>query len=255
MPSACLIGCADRTSRRSTTIEGSSTSTNDWPARITPETASAKENVANALGRLQRFDESIPLLESVLAVRRAKAGEDAAVTARTMGNLAAHEMQAGRLDRAQAWFDKALPSYAKAYGTDHPDYANVLANYAALKRKQSQPARAEELLRQALAIRVAKLGEEHLSLAKTRFELGTLLLERSAYDEAESLLTRAYEIRAKQLGRHQCADSSRGRLARATLHSVGQARQSRRAQATSTVTITDSRLGDTYRGVGPTAMS
>ncbi|HEY5756676.1 MAG TPA: tetratricopeptide repeat protein, partial [Steroidobacter sp.] len=94
----------------------------------------------------------------------------------------------------------AIPSYAKAYGADHPDYASVLANYAALKRKQSQPARAEELLRQALAIRVSKLGEEHLSLAKTRFELGTLLLERAAYDEAEQLLTRAYEIRTKQLG-------------------------------------------------------
>lgn len=165
-----------------------------------PETASAKENVANALARLQRFDESIPLLESVLAVRRAKAGDDAAVTARTMGNLAAHELQAGRLDRAQAWFDKALPSYVKAYGSDHPDYANVLAGYAALKRKQSQPTRAEELLRQALAIRVAKLGEDHLSLAKTRFELGTLLLERSAYSEAEPLLIRAHEVRAKQLG-------------------------------------------------------
>ncbi|HEY5758533.1 MAG TPA: serine/threonine-protein kinase, partial [Steroidobacter sp.] len=99
-----------------------------------PEAATAKENVANALGRLRRFDESIPLLESVLAIRRAKAGEDAGVTARTMGNLAAQEMDAGRLDRAQAWFDKAIPSYAKAYGADHPDYASVLANYAALKR-------------------------------------------------------------------------------------------------------------------------
>jgi tetratricopeptide (TPR) repeat protein len=165
-----------------------------------PETASAKENVANALGRLQRLDESIPLLESVLAIRRAKAGDDAAIVARTMGNLAAHEMQAGHLDRAQAWFDQALPTYAKAYGEDHPDYASALANYGGLKRKQSQPAAAEKLLRQALTIRAAKLGEDHLSLAKTRFDLGTLLLERSAYSEAEPLLIRAHEVRMKQLG-------------------------------------------------------
>ena len=137
------------------------------------------------------------MLEDVLAVRRNKAEKEHPVIARF--NLARQNMDAGHLDRAQAWFDIAVPRFAKAYGEDHPDYATVLVSYAQLIRKQSQPARAAAYAARRLAIRLAKLGEDHVATAASRYELGVVLLERAAYGEAEPLLLRAHDVRLKNL--------------------------------------------------------
>jgi len=103
------------------------------------------ENLANALARLKRFDESAALMKDVLAQRRAVLGGDNRLVARTSVNIATLLTASGRLDEAQAAFAEALPRFERAYGPEHPDAVHSVYAYGVLRFKQHDYVEAERL--------------------------------------------------------------------------------------------------------------
>jgi eukaryotic-like serine/threonine-protein kinase len=165
-----------------------------------PDTIVDMENLANALARLKRFDESAALMKDVLAQRRAVLGEDNRLVARTSVNIATLLTASGRLDEAQAAFAEALPRFERTYGPEHPDTVHSVYAYGVLRFKQHAYAEAERLFRQALAIQVKLFPDDHTNIADTRVDLGKTLTELRRFDEAASLLTRAHEAFLKAYG-------------------------------------------------------
>ena len=165
-----------------------------------PDTIIEMENLANALARLGRFDESSTLMKDVLAQRRAVLGDENRVVARTMVNIGTDLSRAGRLEEAEAAYAEGLPRFARAYGHDHPDNAYVLYVYGVLLWRQHKYADAEPTLRDALSIQVIKLGEDHPTTAETRIALGEVLTERGQFGEAEKLLVHAHAVMLKAYG-------------------------------------------------------
>ena len=173
----------------------------------------AEENLANALVKLQRFDESAQLMDEVLATRRAILGEDSRLVARTMINMATDLAVAGHLDQAQAAYQEAIPRFTRAYGPDHPDSIMCQFLSGRLLVHQHRYAEAERLLREVLAKQVNLYSDEHTSVASTRLELGKALSELHQSAEARTQLVRAHDIFTKAYG----SDSKQARQASAAL--------------------------------------
>jgi len=152
------------------------------------------ENLANALARLKRFDESLALMKDVLAERRAVLGENSPKVARTMINTATLLSASGHLDEAESIFSEALPRVSRAYGAEHPDALHTLYAYGMLKMRQHQYPAAERLFRQALSGQVKILPAEHTAIADTRLALGEALTELKQFAEAETVLIQAHTV-------------------------------------------------------------
>jgi len=178
-----------------------------------PETVIAQENLANALVKLRRFDESEVLMNQVLATRRAILGDDSSLVARTMINMATDLADAGRLERAQAAYEEALPRFTRAYGPEHPDSIFCQFLYARLLSRRHQYAEAGRLLREVLAKQEKLYSDDHTNLAATRLELAKTLVELHQSAEAQSLLVRARDAYTKAYG----ADSAAAREANEAL--------------------------------------
>jgi eukaryotic-like serine/threonine-protein kinase len=158
------------------------------------------ENLANALARLKRFDESLVLMKDVLAERRAVLGEDSPKVARTMINTATLLSVSGHLDEAESIYSEAIPRLSRAYGAEHPDVLHTLYAFGMLKMRQHQYSVAERLFRQALSGQVKVLPADHTAIADTRLALGKALTELKQFAEADTVLIQARTVFEKAYG-------------------------------------------------------
>jgi len=106
----------------------------------------------------------------------------------------------GRLDEAQARFERALALWEPAYGAEHPMIAMVTNNLGDLHRQGGEPAKALPYCQRALAIGEATLPEGHPVRAYHLLCTAHALVALDRGAEAIPLLERALAIRAAAAG-------------------------------------------------------
>jgi CHAT domain-containing protein/tetratricopeptide (TPR) repeat protein len=147
-----------------------------------------------------RFAEALPLAERVIALSKARYGDDDPQHARALNNLAELLRATGRNAEAEPLLRRALAISERRLGANHPRVATSLVNLAELLRTTNRLAEAEPLYRRALAINERGLGPGHPSVATTLNNLALVLQATNRMGEAEPLLRRALAVMEKSLG-------------------------------------------------------
>jgi len=152
------------------------------------------------LYRAGRYDEAVPLAESVLATRERVLGAEHPDVAMSLNNLAALYRAKGDYRHAEPLYVRALAITEKALGAEHPYVATALNNLALMYFTKGYYERAEPLYQRALTIREKVLGAEHPDVATSLNNLAGLHEAKGDYRRAESLYERALVIYEKALG-------------------------------------------------------
>ncbi|MCB8926743.1 MAG: tetratricopeptide repeat protein [Ardenticatenaceae bacterium] len=106
----------------------------------------------------------------------------------------------GSLNEARSYYERALATYEKVLGPDHPDVALSLNNLGYLLRVIGDYERAQPYYERALKIREKALGLDHPDTAQSLNDQGLLLKTMGNYAEAQPYYERALAIREKVLG-------------------------------------------------------
>ncbi|KAK3896647.1 acyl transferase/acyl hydrolase/lysophospholipase, partial [Staphylotrichum tortipilum] len=120
----------------------------------------------------------------------------------------------GRLEEAEAMYQRALHGYEKALGQDHTSTLDTVNNLGLLYRDQSRLEEAEAMFQRALQGKEKALGRDHTSTLDTVNNLGLLYMDQGQLEEAEAMYQRALQGYEKALGRDRT--SSLG-----TVHNLG----------------------------------
>ena len=107
---------------------------------------------------------------------------------------ASFSLHAGRRAEAEPIIARALASYERTIGPDHPDLAHSLFHMAWLYQATGRPAEAEPLYQRAIAVAEQALGHEHPRVARYLDALAGLYRASGRDAEAEPLLQRALAI-------------------------------------------------------------
>jgi tetratricopeptide (TPR) repeat protein len=176
---------------------------NDSRSAVVPLTRALEIDQTNGSARVQADQESLAAAllatgkrqEAYDLFRTAAQGEDSAIAARCLTELAALDP-----GNAEAYYRLALTQEEKAAGKDDPLVAVVLNNLGLALRQKNDNRSAEPLFRRALAIQESKLGPNHTATATTLDNLGSLLQSIGQLAEAERLERRAMRIFEEKLG-------------------------------------------------------
>jgi eukaryotic-like serine/threonine-protein kinase len=118
--------------------------------------------------------------------------------ASALNDLGSAALQQGRLDDAQARFERMLGIYRKTYGAEHYLIGTATSNLASVLTEKGQFAEAERLYRQAIGTYERAQSPTHLNTGIGRIKLGRVLLRQRRYAEAEPELLAGYGILAAQ---------------------------------------------------------
>jgi tetratricopeptide (TPR) repeat protein len=176
---------------------------NDSASAVEPLTRALQIDQTNGSARVQADQEGLAAAllatgktqEAYDLFRAAAQGEDSAIAARCLTELAALDP-----GNAEAYYRLALTQEEKAVGKDDPLIAVVLNNLGLALRQKNDNRSAEPLFRRALAIQESKLGPDHIATATTLNNLGSLLQSIGQLAEAEQLERRAMRIFEEKLG-------------------------------------------------------
>jgi tetratricopeptide (TPR) repeat protein len=176
---------------------------NDSRSAVEPLTRALEIDQTNGSARVQADQEGLAAAllatgktqEAYDLFRAAAQGEDSAIAARCLSELAA--LDSGN---AEAYYRLALQREEKSAGEDDPLIAVVLNNLGLALRQKNDNRSAEPLFRRALAIQESKLGPDHTATATTLNNLGSLLQSIGQLAEAERLERRAMRIFEEKLG-------------------------------------------------------
>ena len=102
-----------------------------------------------------------------------------------------------QLTKAEPFFWRALPIWAKSVGAEHPEMATTLVGLARVYQARQEYNKAEPLIKQALKIREKAFGVDHPDIAQTLEEYSSLLLLMNREAEAQKLHARRETILAK----------------------------------------------------------
>jgi tetratricopeptide (TPR) repeat protein len=127
--------------------------------------------------------------EALDSYRRAAAGADPRVSARSYARLAKLEPE-----QAESYYRRAVRAEEAASGADHPRVAALLSNLALAVETRQDNRTAETLLRRALKIQDSALGRDHYQTATTLSNLGSLLYREQRLEEAGLLQGEALRI-------------------------------------------------------------
>lgn len=103
---------------------------------------------------------------------------------------------AGRLDRAEEYYRRALAAQERRQGFRHPDLYRTCRDLARLYERRGAWGEAEKLFRRALNLRQGLFGDGHPALTEPLRDLASLLEQQGRTDEARALRQRADAIRA-----------------------------------------------------------
>jgi tetratricopeptide (TPR) repeat protein len=108
--------------------------------------------------------------------------------------------RAGRLEEAVALLRRALASYARILGREHPNTIAVANNLGSLLVRGPELDEGEALLSETLESRRRLLGDEHPDVARTLSQLGHVARRRGDVDSARLCFAEAQEIDRAGLG-------------------------------------------------------
>ena len=96
--------------------------------------------------------------------------------------------------KAEPYFWKALPIWAKSVGAEHQEMAKGLMSLAKIYARKREYTKAEPLIKQALKIQEKTLGLEHLNLLQSLEEYSNLLKLMNRQGKAEKIDRRMKNI-------------------------------------------------------------
>jgi tetratricopeptide (TPR) repeat protein len=155
---------------------------------------------AEALVQRGRYQDVLPLVEQVLAIRRKVLGEAHPDTATCCNNVAYILNAQGKYAEAAELDRRALEIRRKVLGEVHPHTAKSYHNLAATLAEQGKYAEAAESDHKALAIYRKVFGEEHPETAGSYNSVAADLQAQGQYAEAQEGMRKALAIRRKVFG-------------------------------------------------------
>jgi len=169
---------------------------------VTPESAAALYELANAHFYAGHYDQSQQLNERLLPMYKQLFGERHPRVADVLVNLGAIKYDLGHYSEAEAYDRQALAIVQDWYGQENPETAEDLTILARALLKEQRFAEANELLQHSLAIKQRVYGDVHPSVASSLNELGALALQQGRYADAERDFTRMAAIYRRIYGEH-----------------------------------------------------
>ena len=166
------------------------------PAKLNDPTLYSRALVgrAEALAKLERYDEARPLIQTALAWDRSHAGPQSVAVARDLEALAWANQMADDLDASTRQYEAALRIRVDAQGRLHPKVSEDLNQLGANAYFKSDPDAAVRYWRQNLQLDERVLGPNHPDLASTLNNLARVMIEQRRFREALPLLTRSANI-------------------------------------------------------------
>jgi tetratricopeptide (TPR) repeat protein len=149
---------------------------------------------AEALSKLDRFDDARPLIQRALAWDRSHDGPKAPSVARDLEASAWTNQMAGELATSTREYEEALRIRVAAQGQLHPKVSEDLNQLGANAYLDDKPDAAVRYWRQNLALDEKVLGPNHPDLASTLNNLARVMIEQRRFREAIPLLTRSMNI-------------------------------------------------------------
>jgi CHAT domain-containing protein/Tfp pilus assembly protein PilF len=152
------------------------------------------------LYRAGKYDESHPLVERALEIRRKELGPEHLDVAQSMNNLGNIYYYKGEYEKAELLYQDSLALRKKMLGPEHHQVAASLNNLALIYYDQGDYEKAEQIHQRVLAILEKTLGAEHPQVANSLNNLAISYRAKGDYDKAESIQQRVLLIREKTLG-------------------------------------------------------
>ena len=167
--------------------------------RIMQESRSLR-TAAVRLEHAGRFSEGRLTFERALSLSdeaRGPGADDDAYVAMLHFELAGNALEMHDDARAQSLYQRAIATFDRLWGPDHPYPAMARSRLALLQQRAGQRQKAEDLLRPALAAIERSLGAEHPWFVRCLMTLANLRDEAGDTEEAETIDRRALAILGK----------------------------------------------------------
>ncbi|MGB5590363.1 MAG: tetratricopeptide repeat protein, partial [Gammaproteobacteria bacterium] len=166
------------------------------------ETSAAYAEVLDQLAELAEIEGDYPaalaLAERALEASE-KAGDPAGIARdSTRTGRVLHLM--GKLDEAEAHYQRGLDIYIGLYGENNAAVAQSLSHFGGLMTHLNRLDEAESLHRRSLMISRALHGDDHLASIESMINLGWVLNKQEKYEQALAMLNNALALNLRLLG-------------------------------------------------------
>ena len=121
-------------------------------------------------------------------------GESDQRLATVLYNLGEVYRRQQELEKAEPYFWRALPIWAKSVGAEHQEMAKGLMSLAKIYARKQEYIKAEPLIKQALKIQEKIIGPEHVNLLQSLEEYSNLLKIMNRQGKAEKIDRRIKNI-------------------------------------------------------------
>ena len=149
---------------------------------------------------LGQYEDALPMMERLLALRRRQFGELSSEYGSSLSDLGSLLRRMGRYGEAEAYNRQALGVARAVLGEKHRYVAIALNNLAISIDNQDRHAEAESLHREALAMQRELFDGDHLDLAQSLNNLAVTLEKQDALEEAEAVHREAFSMYRSVLG-------------------------------------------------------
>lgn len=199
--------------------------------------------------RMGRHDESRPLLERVLAFRKAHFGDETAEVADAIEELGLNYFDQGDLAVAEKHLQQSLALRRRLYPSGvHPDLGENINNLASLHYRAGDLQAAGALLRESLQMAQKMLGEVHPDIAAIYNNLAFVYHDQGDLDQAEEMYREALTQKRAVYGNHHPEVARSLNNLAYLIHEAGQLEPAI-AMAREAVGIARASLGDTHLDV------
>ncbi|MEL6759003.1 MAG: serine/threonine-protein kinase [Myxococcota bacterium] len=160
----------------------------------TTDLAALYTDLGITLGKIGALEESEQALSESVELNRKLVGENSALYASSLQNLALNYYFQDRVSDSAAMLTKARAIKLSTVGIEHPGTAVTIYNLGRLEHVLGNLEASEALLVEGRAALLESLGPRHHVVASVRGLYGHLLLELGRLDEAEAETRLALEI-------------------------------------------------------------
>lgn len=146
-----------------------------------------------ALRALGRLDEARAAHQAALELREA-VGDQPRRVGESLDALGTVELQAGHLDEAADYFERALSVSEAALPAGHPSIASTVSNLANVYVRRGELPRARVAFARAVSLMAATHGEDHPPLAKAVNNLAVVAAMQEDFEAAADGFSRALRL-------------------------------------------------------------
>ena len=169
------------------------------------DTATSLHELAAIYRARGKLDQAEPLYWQTLEIRRTLGQTAGPAYLDLLKSLALLELDKGRFDKSEAFFQELGESLDQLPKDEQADYYN---NYGNLLNGQGRYQEAEGVHRSALELRIELFGREHLDVAVSYNNLAIVVDRLGRVDEARDMQLKALKIKEKVLGPSSAAVAS-----------------------------------------------